>query len=113
MHEREVLRTRQDEAPVALPGISLYLNLRQDFGDALHLVDDHVVGLKLPQKRDRIGLRELALGKRFEIHIAISGKERLRQSGLAALTRPRYRDNGIEFRELQYFATYYSIFHGA
>jgi len=81
-----LLRSGEDEAARRRSFVDLELQVAEEIGRALHLIDDRPVGQR-GQKAARIRHRELAHVERLETDVGQGGKGRAAEGGLARLPR--------------------------
>ena len=84
VHEQQILRAGQDEPAGARVGIDHPLQVRQQVGLALHLVEDDRLAREAGQKPARIRRGPRTLVRIFQRHIRVVGKCRAGEKGLRA-----------------------------
>lgn len=97
--EEEVLRSAQDEPPRAILAVDDRLDVGEQIGGALHLVEDDTPR-ELPEEPARIFERIFPDVGIFERRVLVAGEYRLDERGLSRLARTGEGDHGILPRQL-------------
>jgi len=99
-HEAELLGAGEDEVAHASPAVHQALEVGDQVGDALYLVDDGAVR-EAGEESPRIGLRLLALVRVFQGDVGAIGEDGPGEGRLALLAGSRDREDGKPKRQAQ------------
>ena len=93
-HQQEVAGTGQQEPAGRGVVVHQYLDVREEVGRPLHLVQDDRV-LEAAEEPARVVEREGALVRPLERHVPVQGEGVAQQRGLAGLSRAVHRHHGV------------------
>ena len=109
--EPELLAACQHEEAVPSQFVGQYLQVGQEFGDALNLIQDGAF-TQTGKKAPWIGLGEFPLVGRFQIDVFEMREGRAAQRGLAGLPRPGHGDERVLLEQPDQAGGDFALDHG-